>query len=140
VGDQAGTVHISDETFVAAAPALVAAAVHDPARWRRWWPDLTLTSTRDRGVKGHQWAVGAEVTGTAVTGTAVTGTAEIWLEPWRDGTILHLFLRLAPVDDAARERRVLAWKRAAGALKDELEGDRRPGEPAVGAAGADLVP
>jgi hypothetical protein len=130
VGDPAGTAYISDETFVAAAPALVAAAVHDPARWRRWWPDLTLTSTRDRGVKGHQWAVAGPV----------AGTAEIWLEPWRDGTILHLFLRLAPADDAARERRVLTWKRDARALKDELEGDRRPGEPAAGAAGVAAVP
>jgi hypothetical protein len=122
------TVHVADDTFVAAAPEVVAAAVHDPARWRRWWPDLEVTSTRDRGVKGHQWLVGGPL----------QGTAEIWLEPWRDGTVLHLFLRL----DFARERgdrharreherRVLAWKREARALKDELERGREPGEPAV---------
>jgi hypothetical protein len=125
------TVHVADETFVAAAPALVAAAVHDPARWRRWWPDLELTSTRDRGLKGHQWLVSP--------GSApVRGTAEIWLEPWRDGTVVHLFLRLDVAAAgrrarAAQERRVLAWKRHVRALKDELEGAREPGTAATGA-------
>ena len=128
VGAQPITVHISDDTFIAAAPAVVAAAVHDTARWRKWWPDLEVTSTRDRGLKGHQWLVGGDL----------QGTAEIWLEPWRDGTVLHLFLRLdftaARGDRQARrehDRRVLAWKRDARALKDELEGGRAPGEPAV---------
>jgi len=123
------TVHIADDTFVAAAPHLVAAAVHDPRRWARWWPDLEVTSTRDRGLKGHQWLVGGDL----------QGTAEIWLEPWRDGTVLHLFLRLDFASErgdrqARREhdRRVLAWKRDARALKDELEAGRAPGEPAVG--------
>jgi hypothetical protein len=126
VGVGTVSVHVSDETFVAAAPELVAAAVHDPARWSRWWPDLDVTTTRDRGVKGHQWLVAG----------SLQGTAEIWLEPWRDGTVLHLFLRLeGPGGGHGRreqERRVLAWKREARALKDELERGRAPGEPAVG--------
>jgi hypothetical protein len=112
---------IGDDTFVAASPGTVAAAVRDPARWGQWWPDLTLTVTRDRGVKGCQWVV---------AGT-FTGTAEIWLEPWHDGTILHLIQRLDPAgpktprsaraQEKAWTSRVLAWKRHANRLKDELE-------------------
>ena len=122
-----GPVHVSDDTFVAAAPALVAAAVADPGRWAAWWPDLTLETSRDRGAKGRQWAVTAPV----------RGTAELWLEPWRDGTIVHLYLRLerpaASGRAAAREpeRRVLAWKRQVTALKDHLEAGRLPGTPGV---------
>jgi hypothetical protein len=114
---------IGDDTFVAAPAEQVARVVGDPARWRQWWPDLTLQLTRDRGAKGCQWVV---------TGAA-TGTAEIWLEPWHDGTVLHLIQRLepasAPRSAAAGQRaqaaRVLAWKRHALRLKDELEA--RPG-------------
>ncbi len=131
------TVHVCDDSFIAASPRVVADAVADPARWRRWWPDLTATTTRDRGVKGHQWLVSG----------ALHGTAEIWLEPWRDGTVVHLFLRLDfPGDPSTgkgtarraereRSRRVLAWKRDVNALKDELEHGRAPGHPAVGVPG-----
>lgn len=118
-----------DETFVVADPRAVAAVVADPSRWPVWFPDLTLTSTRDRGVKGQQWSV---------TG-AWTGSAEIWLEPTGDGVLLHLYLRLDPVGaplsarrlDAARRRRAVAWKKHAWALKDALERGRHPGEPRV---------
>jgi hypothetical protein len=114
---------IGDDTYVAASPGVVAAVVADPARWRRWWPDLTLEVSRDRGIKGCQWLVMG----------AATGTAEIWLEPWQDGTVLHLIQRLdlaaEPRSAAAGERlrraRVLAWKRHAVRLKDELEAARR---------------
>jgi hypothetical protein len=120
---------VSDETFVATAPELVAAVVARPERWRDWWPDLDLELSRDRGVKGCQWVL---------TG-AIGGTAEIYLEPWHDGTLLHLFLRLElpagsvtarGVDRATRER-TLAWKVVANRLKDELEAGRAPGEPAT---------
>jgi len=113
---------IGDDTFVAAPAEVVAAAIAEPGRWQAWWSDLTLQVSRDRGVKGHQWMV---------TG-AYTGTAEIWLEPWHDGTILHLIQRLDPVPPSRAPRspkaalreesaRVIAWKRHASALKDELE-------------------
>jgi hypothetical protein len=114
---------IGDDTFIAARPQAVADAVADPDRWRVWWPDLALEVSRDRGLKGHQWLV---------TGAA-TGTAEIWLEPWQDGTVLHLIQRLDPVPaprsaaagERARSARVLAWKRHAVRLKDELEAPAR---------------
>lgn len=111
---------IVDDMFVGADPRVVAQAVAQPARWQQWWPDLTLELSRDRGVKGCQWLV---------TGS-MTGTAEIWLEPWDDGTIVHLIQRLEPFGAPARARapqrahdaRVLDWKRHAVRLKDELEG------------------
>lgn len=111
-------VDLVDDAFIAAFPALVARAVADPCRWRRWWPDLHLTVTRDRGVKGQQWAVEG----------ALAGTAEIWLEPWGDGVLVHHYLRVDPPALRSgrwlrreRRRRALSWKRSVHALKDELE-------------------
>ena len=113
---------VADETWVVAAPETVAAAVHDAAAWARWWPDLVPTVTRDRGVKGVQWAV---------TG-ALAGSMEIWLEPVGDGTVLHWFLRADPPAPMSarravreRERRVRGWKRHAFTLKDRAEGAER---------------
>ena len=80
------SVQISDETFVAADPVRVGAAVGDPASWRRWWPDLRLRVIEDRADKGIRWAV---------TGP-LTGTMEIWLEPSLDGVLLHYFLHAEP--------------------------------------------
>ncbi len=123
-----------DDTFVAADPAAVAAVVSDPPRWRAWWPDLVVTTTRDRGLKGRQWRVDGPL----------VGTAEIWLEPWGDGVLVHHYLRVDPALAAgappegparwrwaARERgrRAQAWKVSVHALKDALERGRRPGTP-----------
>jgi hypothetical protein len=126
-------IDLADDTFVVADAARVAEVVADPARWSAWWPDLSLVTTRDRGPKGRQWRVAG----------ALTGTAEIWLEPWRDGVVVHFFLRADPSRPGAqppdvgpavrrsaergRRLRTQSWKRAAHALKDELEGGRAPG-------------
>jgi hypothetical protein len=144
-----GAVHLElgDETFIAAERRLVAAVVGDPGRWPLWWPDLSLEVLRDRGDKGRQWRL---------TGT-IGGTAEIYLEPWHDGTVVHLFLRLEVPDGTraapgrgsravpdrrsravpGRGSRVVpgraedewrrAWKRTIHQVKDELEAGRRPG-------------
>ena len=109
---------LADDTFVATPPAALAGAVHDPIRWRQWWPDLALTVAADRGRSGLQWRVGG----------GLRGTAEIWLEPVGDGTVVHFYLR-AGLSDAERARRTLAWKRSVHALKDELEAGRPPGTP-----------
>lgn len=117
--------HLIDETWIAAPPVMVAAAVADAENWPGWWPGLTLTVTRDRGVKGMQWTAvpraGAE---------PLAGSVEIWLEPFSDGVILHHFLRLdrigAPAPGRRRHARLeqrLAWqaKRVFWQLKDDAE-------------------
>jgi hypothetical protein len=124
-----------DETFVVAEPAALAAVLHDPQRWRRWWPELELSVFADRGDRGVRW----NVTG------ALAGSMEVWLEPFGDGVILHYYLRANPagapyrsVHRAAAEvrRRQRAIKRIFWALKDELERGRRPGEPPAWATAA----
>ena len=113
-----------DETFVVADPARVAAAVRDPARWQRWWPDLRLGVFQDRGDAGVRWNVRG----------ALVGSMEVWLEPWGDGVLLHHYVRCdppggGPVGPRERRRRERHAKAVFWALKDELEGDRRAGEP-----------
>ena len=130
-------VDLVDETYIVADREVLAAIVHDPQRWRRWWPDLDLTVFMDRGPAGIRWSVLG----------ALSGSAELWLEPVGDGVVVHYYLRASAPGrggagarsaraawrhgDQVRHRRALAWKRSVNALKDELEGDRRPGEPAA---------
>lgn len=119
-------VDLIDEAFVVADPAVLAAVVHDPERWRAWWPDLTLTVFMDRGERGIRWSA---------TG-ALVGSIELWLEPFGDGVIVHHYLRADPARAGAdpvrvRRRHALAWKRSVNALKDELEAGRASGEPRV---------
>lgn len=118
-------VDLADETFVVVPPARLAPRMAFRAAVP-WWPDLVLTVTRDRGVKGTQWAVDGPL----------TGSAEIWLEPVRDGTVVHCYLRGEPpggvrrtgrAADRLRRARTLAWKRWVHALKDELEAGRPAG-------------
>lgn len=111
-------IDIADETYVRVAPDRVAPLVAEPARWRRWWPDLRVTATSDRGIEGQQWAVSGPL----------VGTMEIWLEPVADGTVVHWFLRADPsrpvsrrLIERQRRRRVVAWKAEIFALKDALE-------------------
>ena len=129
-------IDLIEETFVAAAPTLVAAAVRDPAFARELWPDLTLTVFMDRGDAGMRWAaVGA-----------LAGSCEVWLEPCGDGVLAHTYLRAdvtAPGSDT--EVVVLPWRSAAAevarrarhakavwwSLKDAVEAGRAPGTPAV---------
>jgi hypothetical protein len=122
-----------DDTWVARAPEVVADAVHDRARWTRWWPGLRLTVTRDRGVKGVQWVAqpADDLPARGRRGRPVrwVGTLELWLEPWGAGTVVHHYQRLDPQGtvlaarqvDRLRAARARAWKHAVHALKDELE-------------------
>lgn len=131
-------VDLVDETFVMAERVRLAGVVADPLRWRAWWPGLELTVFMDRGLDGVRWSVTGEL----------VGSSEIWLEAHRGGVLVHYYLRAEPtmpgspatpraLPDSARGRReidrlrrrhALAWKRAVWALKDEMEGVRRPGE------------
>ena len=136
------TVDLVDETYLVAAPDVVADAVHDRTRWRAWWPDLELTVFMDRGPAGIRWSV---------TG-ALVGSSELWLEPFADGVLVHYYLRVDPADprrvgrsqdrwaDRVRRRHATAWKQAVNAFKDELEGPRRPGEPRLAAADDKVKP
>lgn len=120
-----------DETFIVAAPQVLAPIVADRSYHRRWWPDLQLTVFMDRGLLGQRWSI---------TG-ALVGSLEIWLEPFADGCILHHYLRGEPTPalpdtpdgwrKAARLRaaRAKAWKTSVWALKAELEAGRAAGMP-----------
>jgi hypothetical protein len=120
-------VHLIDETWIDAPLATVSAAVSDPASWEAWWPYLRLTVTRNRGLKGVQFAAAPR----PVRGwPALAGTAEIWLEPFKTGVIVHHYLRLEPAGGrplparaARRCTRRAGWhaKRVFWQLKDELE-------------------
>jgi len=122
------SIQVADEMFVAADPAVVGAAVADPASWRRWWPDLHLDVVEDRGPAGIRWTL---------TGP-LTGTMEIWLEPVLDGVVLHYFLHGEPSGAAAWEiakmnlakmthQRRVAGKRMAFEVKSVLEAARPVG-------------
>ena len=55
----------------------------DPRNHATWWPHLTVTVTRDRGVKGQRWAVDGQI----------VGSMEIWVEPFWQGAIVHHYVR-----------------------------------------------
>ena len=131
-------VDLVDETYVVVERARIAGVVADPARGRQWWPSLDLAVFMDRGLDGVRWSITGEL----------IGSAEIWLESQGDGVIVHFYLRGDPtvpgspttaraLPDSARGRRemdrlrrrhALAWTKVVWSLKDEMEGDRRPGE------------
>ena len=76
-----------DDTWIGVRPVVLAPVVADPANWRAWWPELTVTVQERRGPKGMRWQVPTGRGGT------VTGSLEIWLEPADDGTVVHFFAR-----------------------------------------------
>ena len=127
-------VDLVDETFIVIPPARLASVVANTARWQQWWPDLILHVFMDRGDLGLRWSV---------TGDLV-GSAEVWVEPFGDGALLHYYLRADPTQpqsqtqarrlpnspsgrrtaDRLRRRHALQWKQSVWALKQELEHDR----------------
>lgn len=127
---QAGSVPAVDlveDGFVAAYPPLVRARVATGAFARELWPDLRALVSEDRGREGLRFTVDGPL----------AGTAEVWLEEWADGVIIHIYLRADPAGNwpgsrVLRERRArrAAVRRLLWAVKDELEGGRRPGRPA----------
>jgi hypothetical protein len=130
------SIDLVDETFIAASPAVVAAVVADPARWRAWWPQRRVEVFMDRGLKGQRWSIAGDL----------VGSAEIWLESYRDGVILHYYVRADPPDvepdslsprraDRIRRREALSWKTLVWALKAELEAGK-----VVGVAPAMVAP
>ncbi|CCQ16146.1 putative uncharacterized protein [Rhodococcus sp. AW25M09] len=116
------SIQVADQTFVAAPGERVAQAFASPERWRRWWPDLNLTITEDRGAKGIRWAVRG----------GVVGTMELWLEPALDGVIVHYFLHAEFAGSggvaAQQHTRRVAGRAMTFQLKRELEAGRSAGE------------
>ncbi len=128
-------VDLIDETFIVAEPRVIAAHVHDPDLWRRWWPELDVTVAQDRGEAGLRFTVSG----------AFVGTSEIWLEPFGDGVILHYYLRAEPVRsgrrvDRVRRRHAVAVKSAVSGLKDALEAGRPAGTGRPGFSPAPELP
>jgi hypothetical protein len=121
-------IDLVDETFIVVAPQVSAAVVANPAQWRQWWPQRRLQVFMDRGLKGQRWIIAGDL----------VGTAEIWLETYRDGVILHYYLRADPPNgedldqrgcERLRRAEARAWKRSAWALKRSLEAQRSAGSP-----------
>jgi hypothetical protein len=128
---------IVDETFVVASPTLLRRMWCDEAAWDDRFADLTLRCYEDRGLLGKRWYL---------TGTLV-GSAEVWLEEFADGVLVHVYVRADPAPtfggaplkprQARRARRQLLkryarpLKRWGFVIKDAAEGPRRAGEPSV---------
>jgi hypothetical protein len=116
VGVKDDRIDIVDETFIRAQPEVIRATFDDHAWLDRTWPHLTRTVARDRGVKGIRWSVQGQV----------VGEMEVWIEPFRDGAVVHHYLRGTRGSRAPRNvatRHTLRWKRSVHELKDRLEGD-----------------
>ena len=133
---------ISCDDLVVADPAYVAERLGSDTLWHEWWPELVLTPSERRGAEGVRWAV---------TGAAI-GTAEWWLEPVRDGVVVHWYLRVGPAEpvhgralERVKERYVASYREHMWRFKDEAEagraaGERRTGsEPAI-VSGEDVEP
>lgn len=107
------TVDIMDETYVAAAPARLAARLSDPALLREWFPELRFDIFMDRAEKGTRWSIVGDV----------DGSMEVWLEPVGAGTVVHWFVRGEPAvsrDDVVK-RYVAVLNARMFAFKDEAE-------------------
>ena len=122
---------IVDEVLVALPRGIVARRVAERRRWSAWWPDLQVTVTADRGDEGMAWSL---------TGPMV-GSSEVVLLVEGSGVRIHYELRADPSAPgserqprqlppspygrrqlaALRRRHLIAWRRAAWALADELE-------------------
>lgn len=130
-------VDLVDETFIVATPRRLAVVIADRRRWEQWWPELQLEVFMDRGDEGVRWSVVGDL----------VGSAEIWLEAFGDGVILHYYLRADPTQpdsrteprqmtesprarrriDRLRRNHAVRWKRNVWQLKAEMEAGRSPG-------------
>jgi hypothetical protein len=130
-------VDLVDETFIVTSAQRLAIVIADRRRWVVWWPGLRLEVFMNRGDEGLRWSVAGDL----------VGSAEIWLEEFGDGVILHYYLRADPTQpdsvteprqlpesprgrrrvDSLRRRHALSWKQNVWQLKAELEGEREPG-------------
>ena len=112
-------VDLVDESFVRARPTVLRAVLEDPRLDALVWPGHEVSVTRDRGHKGRHYAVAGRI----------TGVAEVWLEPFDDGTIVHHYVRGTTRALTARSARAAVaahrrrFKIVLNAVKDALEAD-----------------
>ena len=111
---------LTAEAFIAVTPDRARTTLAVGSFWEAFWPGLVLDVTQDRGLRGVRWSVSGRL----------SGSAEVWLEPWREAVVVHVYLR-AP--DRRRADRLLrrydqAMREALFLAKDRLEGTRAPAE------------
>jgi ribosome-associated toxin RatA of RatAB toxin-antitoxin module len=130
------SIDIACDDLVVAEPAYVAARLADRGLWRAWWPGLELTPYEERGLEGVRWTVAGEL----------VGTAELWLEPVRDGVVVHWYLRAEPPGRLGvrrlrklRASYVAGYRKQLWRFKDEMEQGRAPGVARRGWAVADYL-
>ncbi|MGH3357978.1 MAG: hypothetical protein ACRDO7_04190 [Nocardioidaceae bacterium] len=122
-------VDVIDETLVVASASRVRDLVCDEARWEAILPGLRLSCIEDRGALGKRWSVSG----------SLEGSAEVWLEPWADAVVVHVFLQADAGDTTPsarasrrlRRRYALKVKRYVLRIKATLEEGRAPGTPRV---------
>jgi hypothetical protein len=124
---------ISDQAFVARSPAAVRSCSQGPCGLAGWVPGIGLDVVVDRQDQGVLWRAVAR----DPAGRRWAGTAEVWLEPWHDGTVVHLYVRLDPAEGeppgaraTARWREALRdrWRAAFLSWRHDVDGRRRAGE------------
>ena len=125
---------LSDQSYVRVPPTAVRADPAGPVSLSAWVPALGLETVADRDDEGVLWRAQA-VTGAGRSAVRWRGTAEVWLEPWHDGTVVHLYVRLDPLASPVPARRVermrsslvRRWKQRMQAWRWAVDGDRVAG-------------
>ncbi|MGA7688481.1 MAG: hypothetical protein WCA29_04535 [Jiangellales bacterium] len=109
-------IDIGDETYVAAAPSLLAPRLTNSSVLRDWFPGLRFEVFMDRAEKGTRWSVAGEI----------DGSMEVWLEPVAAGTVVHWFVRGESSGRRDLTRQYLTTLNARMFLfKDTAENDHR---------------
>jgi hypothetical protein len=90
-------VDIIAESWLRVSPNVAAPMLREPERLLEWFPELELTVFMDRGEQGTRWSMAG----------ALLGSMEVWLEGWREGCIVHWYVRgdVPPVDRPTSPRR-----------------------------------
>lgn len=138
-------VNTTDEIYIRAAPEDVYHALVAIGKDPSWWPGARAGTSGKRlslsaGVGGIRGRIRfeAEVDGVRpdegltwwLEAGELRGRAEWWLEPFKDGTIVHYYLDVEPGSGIRRmssrvRRHRWAIRRGLNALKDALEAWRR---------------
>ncbi len=133
----------SDEVFVAALPHAVDEAVADLGSGPAWWAGARIQRSGESlsaripwGKPGRAVKIDGHISGIRpgegivwnLERGAVLGHAEWWFEPYKTGTIVHVFLEAEPSGHIPRRRWAsrlrqhrVAFRRGMNALKDHLE-------------------